>query len=106
MEQWEKELRAKLEKETPDGLYQIGDKDFVFATGKDGYINFQVEMVRATRIPKQGAGLKQQMKKVQHHTYASLTDEKIEQVLNDIFYGRHNEDTTHSNSKRKGRKES
>lgn len=47
MEQWEIDLRAKLEKEVSDGIYNIGNKDTgACLTGKDGYINFLVELQR------------------------------------------------------------
>lgn len=42
MEQWEIDLRKKLEEELPNGIYNIGTKDFVCHTGKQGKINFEV----------------------------------------------------------------
>ena len=46
MEDWEKELREKLDKEIPDGLYEIGEPGdrFFMITGKGGKINFEVDL--------------------------------------------------------------
>mgnify|MGYP001018962523 CR=1 FL=1 len=49
MEQWEKELREKLEKSIPEGGYNIGTGNLVCWTGKGGYINFRVELAREVR---------------------------------------------------------
>ncbi len=48
MEDWEKELREKLNKELLEGSYQIGDptSGFIAFTGKQGKINFEVELTR------------------------------------------------------------
>lgn len=45
MEQWEKDLREKLDKEIPHGFYELGGG----ITGKGGYIEFQVELYRLVR---------------------------------------------------------
>jgi len=49
MEDWEIELRAKLDKEIPNGAYQIGTPPVVAWTGKGGYIDFHIEMERVLR---------------------------------------------------------
>lgn len=56
MEQWEIDERARLEKEVPHGCYVIGagdnPEDFTMMTGKGGYINFQIEMMRLVKESK------------------------------------------------------
>ena len=47
MEDWEKELKDKLEKELPDGLYQIGASPYLITTGKSGHINFEIALRKA-----------------------------------------------------------
>ena len=47
MEQWEKELREKLQKELPDGGYEIGAPPMIAWTGKGGKINFEVALHKA-----------------------------------------------------------
>lgn len=46
MESWERELRDKLEKELPEGSYQIGSGKMIAWTGKGGKINFEVALHR------------------------------------------------------------
>ena len=43
---WEKELREKLNKELPDGVYDIGHGNFVCYTGKQGKIELEVEVMK------------------------------------------------------------
>jgi hypothetical protein len=47
MEQWEKELRKKLEKELPEGGYDIGNSGMACWTGKQGYIEYRVALIKA-----------------------------------------------------------
>lgn len=49
MEDWEVELRERLGKEIKDGLHQIKEGEFVVYTGKQGYIDFEVELERTFR---------------------------------------------------------
>lgn len=49
MEQWEIDLRAKLEKEYEDGCYQFQAGNIVFATGKGGAINIAVKFEKSKR---------------------------------------------------------
>jgi hypothetical protein len=49
MEQWEIEAREKLDKEVPNGLYNIGSDKQVCYTGRQGYIEFQIEMMKYCR---------------------------------------------------------
>lgn len=49
MEQWEIDLRNKLSKEVSDGLFNIGT-DTPCLTGKEGYINFLVEIERLCKM--------------------------------------------------------
>jgi len=44
MEKWEKILRHELEELVPDGIYTIGEGDFIAQTGKDGYIDYRVAL--------------------------------------------------------------
>lgn len=49
MEQWEIDLRAKLQAELPDGGYDISAGDLRLFTGKGGKIEFEVELQREVR---------------------------------------------------------
>lgn len=51
MEQWEVDLRARLEKELPDGYYELsgGEGGFCAGTGKGGKIEFEVALVKAAK---------------------------------------------------------
>lgn len=52
MEQWEIDKRAKLEKELPEGLYQIGggyQGALMYHTGKEGKINFEIALEKRIR---------------------------------------------------------
>ena len=56
-EQWEIDLRAKLELELQDGYYQFGGEkkgDLCFATGKQGAIEFYVKWEKTVRNIKHG----------------------------------------------------
>lgn len=56
MEQWEIDLRAKLEVELKDGWYRFGGEkegDICFATGKGGAINFYVKWEKQLRAIRQ-----------------------------------------------------
>lgn len=44
MSKWEKELRERLEKEIPDGAYDISSPGFTCWTGRLGYIDFLVAL--------------------------------------------------------------
>lgn len=52
--QWEIDLRAKLEKELPDGHYQIGSGKLQAWTGKSGKIEFEVALQRIIHERKTG----------------------------------------------------
>lgn len=50
MEQWEIDLRDKLMKELPDGLYSWGDGDKIWGyTGKGGKIDMEVALHKALK---------------------------------------------------------
>jgi len=49
MEQWEVDLRAKLQAELPDGAYEFGGGGVKGFTGKGGYIEFEVAMRKEVR---------------------------------------------------------
>lgn len=61
MEQWEIDLRQKLDKEVEHGCYQIGNDKWVYATGKLGYINYLVEAERLKRGIESRLGLEHQI---------------------------------------------
>lgn len=47
-EQWEIDMREKLNREVEDGFYHIGTPGGIqMGTGKQGYINFQIALVKA-----------------------------------------------------------
>jgi len=46
MEQWEIDLRERLNRTLPHGSYKIGDNCF---TGKGGYIEFEVAMKKKVK---------------------------------------------------------
>lgn len=48
LEQKEKDLKEKLEKEIPDGsTHKIGTDEYPVYTGKQGYIQYQLRVMRA-----------------------------------------------------------
>lgn len=47
MEQWEIDLRIKLEKELPEGAYEVSGANLVLWTGKQGKINDEVAFYKA-----------------------------------------------------------
>lgn len=50
MDDWEIKRREELDKEIPDGCYNIGKGTrMTCLTGKGGYINFQIEIERQFR---------------------------------------------------------
>jgi len=49
MEQWEKDIRERLERELPDGPYNISSGDFRVFTGKVGKIEYEVALERLLR---------------------------------------------------------
>jgi hypothetical protein len=48
-EQWEIDLRSKLNAELPDGSYNIGNSSFPCYTGKQGFIEFEVAIQKEVR---------------------------------------------------------
>ena len=51
-EQEEKDLREKLDKEIPNGAYNIGIEGMVCWTGKGGRIDFEIAMIKALETHK------------------------------------------------------
>ena len=49
MEDWEVELRARLNEELEDKMYQVGEGDWIAFTGKQGYIEVEVEVEKTLR---------------------------------------------------------
>lgn len=49
MEDWEKELRDRLDSTLENKLYRVGEGDFIAFTGKQGYIEIEVEVERTLR---------------------------------------------------------
>jgi hypothetical protein len=87
MEQWEKDLRKKLELEVPQGCYKIGADNFICHTGKGGYIEYLVEIQRHIRKWNVGQGLMEQIKEDPNRVqnYQQLTEEIIDKYIEEIF---------------------
>lgn len=52
VEEWEKARREQLQKEVPDGAYEIGDHTFKAYTGKGGYIEYIIAFEKAILYKK------------------------------------------------------
>lgn len=50
MEQWEKELREKLDKELPNGSFIIHTGNWSMCVTKSGYIEFEIAMRKQAEI--------------------------------------------------------
>ena len=81
MEQWEIDLRARLDKEVPHGAYQIGTGSFVVWTGKLGYINYLVEPQRTI---KHNQSLMEELEKGDFD-YHVLDGSKLKEIFKDLF---------------------
>ena len=72
MEQWEIDLRAKLDIQLRSGTYTFGGQkegDMVFATGKGGAINY---FVLEERLKRESMGLEPLIKEFDGSQYKSL----------------------------------
>ncbi len=49
MEDWEKEMRERLDKELENKMYQIGEGEWVAFTGKQGFIDYEVGLEKLLR---------------------------------------------------------
>jgi hypothetical protein len=78
MEEWERELRERLDTEVSDGPYQIGAGAWVVWTGKLGYINYLVELNKENR-----ADLEQQVENGKHD-YHVLDSDKLREYINSL----------------------
>lgn len=56
IEQWERDLREKLEAEIPEGIYSIVIDGKKYLTGRGGVIDQKVEEERARRYPPEELG--------------------------------------------------
>jgi len=83
MEQWEIDLRARLDGEVPHGSYQIGSGKWIAWTGKLGYINYLVELQRAIRTNIECA--KKDITEDNCHSYHLLNADKIKDLFKDLF---------------------
>ena len=88
MEQWEIKLREKLEKELPEGSYDIGTDNFVCITGKGGYINFRVAL--AKEVQKMNSKVEIQP------IYSAISKDKLTLILNKLIPD-NNDSTKESN---------
>jgi len=81
MEQWEIDLRARLNKDIPDGAYQIGSGKWVAWTGKLGYITYLVEIERTLRDNQKS------IKDAENDylNYHILNADKIKEIFKDLF---------------------
>jgi hypothetical protein len=86
MEQWEIDLRSKLDKELPDGCYMISEGNFVVATGKGGKIEYEVALVKAANnYIETGEGIQREIEKSTFkRTYSDLTEQDIIDFMNDL----------------------
>lgn len=82
MEQWEKEYREQLELEIPNGAYEIGNgTDFIAVTGKDGYINYLVELRKA--IMRFGSGIEEQISNP-NNSFLPATEQDFIDMMNNL----------------------
>lgn len=81
MEQWEIDLRARLDKEVPDGAYQIGSGKWIVWTGKLGYINYLVELRRHV---KNNQSLIEELKEGDFD-YHVLHADKLKEIFKALF---------------------
>lgn len=87
MEQWEIDLRSKLEQEVEDGYYTIKTDKFAFATGKGGYINYHVAFEKVLRnyTINMGEGIESQINKSEKQYYKDLTEEDIREFIKNLY---------------------
>lgn len=81
MEQWEIDLRAKLDLEVPDGAYDISTPGMVAWTGKGGYINYLVELQRYAQ------GLESFLSNKHNEsntTYGTLTEQDLRDFMDEL----------------------
>lgn len=84
MENWEKEERERLDKEIPEGIYTIEGGKYLAYTGKNGYINYLIELKRFIKEINPYPGILEQMEKVPA-TYSSFNIEDLKQKLLDLM---------------------
>lgn len=90
MEQWEIDYRAELDKMYLPGLYNIGDSSFVVITGKQGKIDFEVEVMRGLRpkeLPKgqvRAGGIRDQIKDMPLPSLSNIDWDKFLKDLEDF----------------------
>jgi len=82
MEQWEIDLRAKLELEVENGYYQIGSNGWVVGTGKGGYINYQVALVKAAKEYVPNRGVEDQIKSCPSSKHDEATEQDFTDLIN------------------------
>jgi len=90
MEQWEIDLRAKLEKELPEGFYQIGpfgENGFIVHTGKKGKIEFDVQFAKEANNFTYTGGIREQMEKEGTAFYSELgiTKSDLDEFLKNLY---------------------
>lgn len=79
MEQWEIDLRAKLEAELPEGAYEISGNKDIMLTGKQGRIEYEVALHKAAM---QFKGVEDMIDKPSFGEYAINTEPTIEDFKN------------------------
>lgn len=88
MEQWEIELREKLQRELPDGAYQIGGPGMIAHTGKGGAIDFRVALVKscmkAEVDPESFSSLP--VAEPTTYPYKELTYDELKRTLEELLY--------------------
>lgn len=91
MEQWEIDLRSKLEKNIKPGLYDISSPGMNVQTGKGGYIEYMVAIHRAMK--KWTIELKEELdntpdsksKPFEIPEYKGVDYDKLKKVIEDTF---------------------
>lgn len=82
MEQWEIDLRTRLEAEIKPGCYQIGGPGFYAHTGRGGKIQYEVEFHRAMR---EIAG-HPSVPPIEKVVYKKLTYEELKKKIGDALF--------------------
>ena len=86
MEQWEVDLRKKLNTELKEGAYDISNLDFKCVTGKQGYIEFEVALRKPIDIRyASGSGVMKQIENVDNAAYGTLSIDKLNEYIKKVF---------------------
>lgn len=88
-EQWEVDLRAKLELELEDGYYRFGGEkegDLVFSTGKQGAIEFYISFERSIRSISYGVEpIIKECEEDKHDYLLPATEDDFIDIMNQLM---------------------